>query len=283
MKRYNFVSSLLLLFMSCIVVLLFSSGSRAASQPELSASDCAKCHADKTAKIDSNGGKHKSVACQDCHTGHRPSSKNNIPQCSMCHQGQPHFETKGCLNCHKDPHTPLIITFTPKLTEPCLACHTKQNQQLVENKSKHSTLGCSTCHDVHRKKPECLQCHKSHSADIKADECRKCHSVHMPRNVTYARDTPSLYCAACHQNQYKMLSASKTKHSALTCAFCHQDKHKMVPDCKTCHGEKHPKSIMAKFPKCGDCHKIAHDLNNWTTSAEPGAKPAKAATKKKGK
>jgi len=105
----------------------------------------------------------------------------------------------------------------------------------------------------------------------------------MPKDVAYAADTPSVYCAACHPNQNKMLSASKVKHSTFTCAYCHQDKHKMIPTCKSCHGEKHPQSIMAKFPKCGDCHNIAHDLNNWTASAGSAAKPAKAVIKKKGK
>jgi len=269
----------------CSVFMLMSGSGWAASQPTLSSADCVKCHTDQPAQIDANGGKHKSsVSCQDCHTGHRPSSKNNIPQCTMCHQGKPHFEIKGCLNCHKNPHTPLAITFAPKVTEPCLTCHTKQNKQLVEFKSKHTALGCTTCHDVHRKKPECLQCHKSHSADIKTGDCRKCHAVHMPRNVTYAADTPSVFCAACHQTQNKMLTASKVKHSTFTCAFCHQDKHKMVPTCQSCHGEKHPQGIMAKFPKCGECHKIAHDLNNWKTTAEPAVvKPAKAVKKKKGK
>jgi predicted CXXCH cytochrome family protein len=270
--------------LSWVAVLLLSASSWAASTPTLSSGDCIKCHADQPAKIEANGGKHKTVSCQDCHTGHRPSSKNNIPQCTMCHQGKPHFETKGCLNCHKNPHTPLSITFATKLTEPCLTCHTKQNQQLIEHKSKHSSLGCSTCHDVHRKKPECLQCHKSHSADIKTGDCRKCHAVHMPKNVMYAADTPSIFCASCHQNQNRMLTASKVKHSTFTCAFCHQDKHKMVPTCKSCHGEKHPQGIMAKFPKCGECHKIAHDLNNWSSSpAAPSAKPVKAVKKKKGK
>lgn len=282
MKRQRYVTSLLLLFLSCCTLLFLCTASWAAA-PALGSGDCVKCHPDQPAQIDANGGKHKSVACQDCHTGHRPTSKNNIPQCNMCHQGQPHFETKGCLTCHTNPHTPLKITFAANLTEPCLACHTKQIQQLREHKSKHSALGCSTCHDVHRKKPECLQCHKSHSADIKSADCRKCHSVHMPKDVTYAADTPSVYCAACHPNENKMLSASKVKHSTFTCAYCHQDKHKMIPTCKSCHGEKHPQGIMAKFPKCGDCHNIAHDLNNWTSSKEPAAAPAKAVTKKKGK
>lgn len=265
--------SLLLLLVLGVFAFLCSAGW--AALPALGSNDCVKCHATQPAQIDSNGGRHKTVSCQDCHTGHRPSSKNNIPTCSQCHQGKPHFETRGCLNCHQNPHTPLAITFSPNLTEPCLACHKGQNQQLVEHKSKHTALGCTTCHNVHRKKPECLQCHKSHSADIKTADCRKCHAVHMPKGVAYAADTPSLFCAACHANQNKTLTSSKVKHATFTCAFCHPNKHKTVPKCQDCHGDMHPKGIMAKFRKCGDCHKIAHDLNNWTVSTEPSS-PVKA-------
>jgi len=35
-----------------------------------------------------------------------------------------------------------------------------------------------------------------------------------------------------------------------------------------------------RFPKCGDCHNTAHDLNNWPAKqdkAQPGAKPQPAA------
>jgi hypothetical protein len=102
----------------------------------------------------------------------------------------------------------------------------------------------------------------------------------MPKVVTYAADIPSKYCAACHKGPFNSLAANKTKHTDQTCAFCHQEKHKMVPNCKDCHGDKHPQGIMAKFPKCLECHKSPHDLNNWT--AAPAASK-EAAPKKKTK
>jgi hypothetical protein len=35
-----------------------------------------------------------------------------------------------------------------------------------------------------------------------------------------------------------------------------------------------------KFPKCGECHSIAHDLNNWKEKQkEQGAKDSKGAKK----
>jgi len=86
----------------------------------------------------------------------------------------------------------------------------------------------------------------------------------MPKQVTYTAEIPSKDCGACHQQALDLLTASTAKHSSLACAFCHQEKHKMVPQCQDCHGTPHPAGMMVKFPKCGECHKIAHDLNNWS-------------------
>jgi predicted CXXCH cytochrome family protein len=243
----------------------------------LSPGDCAKCHETQPADIEAAGTKHKSaVNCLDCHTNHRPASKNNIPVCSKCHQGKPHFEQKACLACHTNPHTPLKVTFKGPMTEPCLACHTNQIKQLRENKSKHSTKNCTDCHDVHRKVPQCTQCHKSHSADIAAVDCNKCHKAHMPKTVIYTSDVPSKFCAACHKPQFDKLASVKTKHTDQTCAACHLEKHKMVPNCKSCHGDKHPAGIMAKFPNCNVCHKSPHELNNWTPAPAPAGGAATA-------
>jgi predicted CXXCH cytochrome family protein len=275
----------ILLLLFYVVLSLYSipgwSAEEARKQPALTSSDCVKCHEKQPAEIDAQGGRHKTITCQDCHSGHRPTSKNNIPLCNQCHQGQPHFDLKGCLTCHKNPHTPLSITFTSTLTDPCLTCHKPQIQQLRENKSKHTALYCTTCHSVHRKKPECTQCHKPHSADMGAQDCKKCHKAHMPKVVRYADDTSSKLCAACHANAFTLLTASKARHSTFACAFCHKEKHKMIPKCQDCHGAKHPASIMAKFPRCGDCHKIAHDLNNWSSTAAPKADALKVKKKKK--
>jgi len=132
-------------------------------------------------------------------------------------------------------------------------------------------LNGSFCHDVHGKIP---QCHQSHSADIGAADCKKCHQAHMPTVVTYGADTPNKFCSACHGKANSMLVASKAKHGKFLCVSCHQNKHKTLPTCQECHGSPHPAGIMAKFPACGMCHKIAHDLNNWT-AVEKQEKPVK--------
>ncbi|AJE02641.1 cytochrome c [Geobacter pickeringii] len=244
--------------------------------PTLAVSDCVKCHKQEPADIASAGSGHKKITCFDCHASHRPSSKNNIPQCSQCHTGKKHYELTGCLGCHKNPHTPLNITLSGNISDPCLTCHTQQMAQLKQFPSKHSKLFCSTCHNVHGKIPQCTQCHKPHSSEQTAADCKKCHKAHQPKNVVYGKEVPNKDCGACHKKAFDLLAASQAKHKALACVYCHQEKHKMVPACQSCHGVPHPASMMAKFPKCGECHNIAHDLNRWNA-------PSKAEPKKEGK
>ena len=231
---------------------------------KLSSDDCIKCHSKPPADIAAAGRKHKTeISCQDCHNGHPPTNRKIIPQCGQCHEGKAHFKLAGCLSCHSNPHTPLVIKFGNNVTDACVTCHAGQIVKLRENKSKHTALNCSFCHNVHGKIPNCTQCHKVHYAEQTKDDCKKCHQAHMPKNVAYNEKTPSKDCAACHKKAYDLLSASAFKHSKLACAACHQAKHKMIPQCQSCHGNRHPAAIMAQFPKCGMCHNIAHDLNNF--------------------
>ncbi len=246
----------------------------------LTSADCVKCHAKPPADIAANGGAHKTnVTCQDCHIGHPPTVKKIIPECSMCHEGKPHFGLKGCLSCHTNPHTPKIIKFGNNVTDPCLTCHTPQIEKLRKYKSKHSALNCSFCHNVHGRIPLCTQCHKPHSQDMTATDCKKCHQAHMPLVVTYGADTQSKLCGSCHKKAYDLLNASPAKHKSVLCVTCHQSKHKMIPKCQDCHGVPHPAGMMAKFPKCGMCHNIAHDLNHWPAEKAPES-PAPHAVKK---
>ncbi|MDA8163893.1 MAG: hypothetical protein M0017_02510 [Desulfobacteraceae bacterium] len=229
--------------------------------PELSNDDCIKCHAGPPKDIQEMGGAHRTkVSCTDCHQGHPPAVTDNIPKCSNCHKGKSHFELKGCLSCHSNPHKPLELTLKGNITEPCLTCHTGQITQLRENPSAHTKLACTTCHEKHGQKPECMKCHQPHQPEMTMADCTSCHKAHMPLQVTYGKETPSKQCAACHAAAYQLLTASHAKHSQLTCATCHQEKHGMVPKCADCHGAPHPEGMMAKFSKCGDCHGIAHNL-----------------------
>ncbi len=260
----NHATMLRVIFVSTVLTVMLAVCAYAADRPMLSSADCIKCHYSQPADIAANGGAHKtSVTCQDCHTGHRPAIKNNIPQCSQCHTDKSHYKLANCLRCHTNPHTPKIIKLANNITDECLTCHTQQIAKLRQVPSKHSKLACSFCHNVHGKKPLCTQCHKPHSADITATECKKCHDAHMPTAVYMTPDTPNKMCAACHKRPYELLSKSEAKHKDVLCVTCHKDKHKFIPACTSCHGVPHPASMMARFTKCGECHNIAHNLNHW--------------------
>lgn len=250
----------------------------------LTQDDCVKCHAGPPADIAAAGAKHQSeVTCLDCHAGHRPASKNNIPKCSQCHDGKPHYQEKNCLECHKNPHKPLTVAFGAKVTEACLSCHTDQIKQLRERKSRHTGLFCSSCHDVHRKIPECVKCHRPHSAEMAQADCGKCHRAHQPSVVAYGPDVPNKDCGACHKKALDLLAASPAKHKSVACVTCHASRHRAVPACEQCHPQKHQASLMKKFPKCGTCHYVAHDLNNWPETQAPAKAKAAGGEKAPGK
>jgi len=245
---------------------LLAGAAPAGAQP-LANQDCVKCHAQQPKDIEAAGLAHKDLGCQECHTGHRPTSPNNIPKCSQCHEGEPHFELENCLGCHKNPHTPRVVTFAKNLTEPCLTCHQDQIAQLKTFPSKHSKLACSFCHDVHRVKPECTKCHEPHADTMTAADCGTCHRAHQPKNVTYPATVSNTMCAACHKTPASLLAATQTRHGKVTCVQCHKDKHKTIPQCADCHQIKHPEGIMKKFPDCLTCHNHPHDLNNFPPPA----------------
>jgi len=279
--RAKKIGSLMVMLVLTIGISLFAicSGTMPAQAEPAGKQSCKECHAAAADEIKTAGGKHRAVPCSGCHLGHPPTARKALQSCNRCHliKKKAHYELGNCRSCHKNPHTPLNISFTD-IKGKCVSCHANQVAMLRENKSKHSAIECSTCHDIHRKVPECTRCHKPHAADMVVAECRECHKAHMPMPVTYAANIPSKDCGGCHRRDLDVLSASETKHKPLTCAFCHQEKHRMVPKCQGCHGSPHPEGMMARFPKCGSCHNIAHDLNNWPVTPQKG--PLKEAARK---
>jgi len=262
----------LLIFPLIVGIAVFSAYPvTSAAQSEFPSQDCAGCHAGPVNDVKASGGRHRAVPCIACHLGHPPKSHKAYQNCNRCHLKvrQDHFKLENCLGCHKNPHTPLNITFAD-IKDICVDCHAAQVAQLRDHKSKHTAVGCATCHNVHGKKPECTQCHKPHTTGMVSTVCRLCHKAHMPMPVTYASDIPSKECGACHKKAFDDLTATQSRHKPLSCSACHTDKHKVVPSCEGCHGSPHPQGIMAKFPKCGGCHNIAHDLNNWPDDRPAG-------------
>lgn len=232
-----------------------------AGPPALTDGHCVHCHPVQPSTIAAKGAKHRTeVGCQDCHVEHPPAGTGAVPECSMCHSGESHYDLEACGSCHTDTHAPLDIKLEGDLVAPCLTCHGQQGQEVQAHPSAHTDLACNECHSAHRLIPECMECHEKHTQDMDFEACKTCHPVHMPLVVSYPDTTPSHYCGACHGEAVSLLQANTTKHHDLACVYCHKQKHKNVPPCQACHGEPHPARMLQKFPKCGDCHSTAHDL-----------------------
>ncbi len=253
-------------------VMLLAIGLTAASQNAWSEEailediDCIKCHTQIVHGNMADGGKHQTeVGCLDCHVGgHPPAAQKGemIPQCSMCHEGEAHYEIDNCLGCHQNPHKPLHIVFGDDNVAVCNTCHNAQVSEVKNNPSAHGEFDCAVCHhDKHGFIPDCMECHEPHRAEQKYNDCISCHKVHQPLNVAYGEDVPNKECSACHGDLATLLASGSTKHATLQCVLCHKDKHGYLPTCQDCHGVPHPASMMTKFPKCLDCHNDPHDLN----------------------
>ena len=235
----------------------------------LAISDCVKCHETVVHQNMDAGASHKTeVSCLECHdSGHPPSTAKEemIPECAMCHEGEPHYEVENCLGCHENPHQPLKIVFGKDNVAVCNTCHAPQVTEVQANPSAHAELDCAECHyDNHGYVPDCMECHDTHREGQKFAECVSCHAVHQPTNVAYDQKIPNLECAACHDEVTAKLVAGQTKHAELQCVFCHQDTHGKVPACNDCHGIPHPDVMMKKFPNCLDCHLDPHNLASST-------------------
>ena len=250
-----------LIFTGLVILTNHSGADSFAEVPPLTSDICKICHPRQPATINNRGEKHKTkVGCIDCHVEHPPRGTGAIPQCSMCHSGEPHYKLEHCSGCHSDTHAPLDLRLEGEITDPCLTCHPQQGNELEKHPSAHTNLACSECHKAHRAIPECMECHEKHTGDMDFAACKSCHPVHMPLEVSYIRETPSHYCGSCHKEAQDLLKKNTTKHHELSCAYCHRDKHKRIPPCLACHGHPHPHDIIKHFSECGDCHTTAHDL-----------------------
>ncbi len=235
--------------------------------------ECGQCHFSVFQTIKNQGARHQ-IDCVRCHREYHvysPRKKNYdkiMPDCAWCHKsatgGAFHGEHKTltpCLNCHADPHKPLVIPMGD-IEEVCGRCHAKEGDEIEKFPSKHtSDVSCSDCHaDEHGFIPECSGCHESHSSAVEmgSKDCMTCHPVHKPSQIAYQKDTQSTICAGCHDTVYGQLQAKHTRHTPVACGECHPV-HKEIPPCSKCHGEPHPKA-MTEGMTCGDCHSIAHDL-----------------------
>ena len=250
-----------MLILGCLSPPLFGADGAADTGTQSDNSFCKKCHSKEIEEVETEGFAHKTkVSCIDCHSGHRPKSLENIPRCSQCHEGTPHYDQLQCLNCHRNPHQPLKIKLPKKAHAECLTCHDSQGGELQQFPSYHSTLACTDCHYEHGFLPECMSCHKSHSNSMAEESCQACHAPHKPLELAYDVNIPTSLCVPCHLEATKLLQKMQSKHSQLSCVKCHMNQHAAIPECGECHGKPHAAALHAKFPDCGSCHGTAHSL-----------------------
>lgn len=222
---------------------------------------CAACHPNEAEAISREGLSHATeVSCSNCHHGHKPKSFENIPACNLCHSGTAHYDQLQCLNCHRDPHRPMIIKLPKKAHDECLTCHERQGVELSQHQSYHSQLVCTDCHYDHGFLPECMSCHRAHGSEMTESDCQSCHAPHKPLEMAFtSSEVPTSFCSPCHQQAGNLLAGSQRKHRDLSCVKCHEQ-HGSITDCRSCHGKPHVEAMHVKFPSCGECHGIAHDL-----------------------
>lgn len=240
-------------------------------------------------------GKHKLVACKECHKG-----KMTDP-----------LKHDRCTDCHKDEHDGQFKQ-NGKVPD-CNECHSnygfKPSEFSIErhNKTKfkldgaHLATACNECHKKDSKKwkfrnigTSCVDCHKDvHKGFIDkkyypTEDCAVCHSTtswkkpkfdHEKTGFKLEGEHAKQLCSACHYRADEK-GVKHQQFGALTqdCSQCHKDSHvgqfevKGTTDCTRCHGfDDWKKSKFdhnsSRFKidgkhigvKCEECHKTIED------------------------
>jgi Cytochrome c3 len=247
---------------------------------------CESCHGEKSWKtIDFNHdtetkyplrGRHRSVRCDSCHSGHLYREKT----------------ATDCLSCHRkdDKHQGSLGT-------ECAACHQesdwKQTGRFDHDRArfpllgKHADAKCEACHKpgpkglpVYRDAPrECIGCHRNddkHAGNV-GEVCAACHGERtwkIPRfdhgvarfALRGAHAAAKVRCTDCHQD------LKHYRDTPRDCIGCHrkEDKHEgqLGTKCESCHNDRRWKDApydhnQARFAllgahakvECKDCHK----------------------------
>jgi hypothetical protein len=190
-------------------------------------------------------GKHKPVACTDCHAKveDRASLKQMFPPPRDVSFLQMKPVAHGtCENCHRDPHKG---SFGPN----CAACHTEEGWGVILS---GRNLGPSF-HDNTR-----FPLRGAHATV----NCKSCHGPFSQRQPAVFRGLPFAKCADCHQDAHVGQLAALPSRPAADCAACHDVNGFAPPRFEL---EAHAKT---SFPlegghavaACRDCHPVDKSL-----------------------
>jgi hypothetical protein len=269
--------SLALFLGACAVVTSGDKGSQEQSAREstdpyaklpapMTVTECGRCHVRHFSDLRQAGGAHR-FACQDCHQAfhaYNPRRDNYdelMPDCGQCHAPLPHGnDIHMCLDCHQNPHAPLLLPSAQVLGDFCRQCHQQVDGALRQEPSAHSEVACIDCHSQqHGQSPACAECHQPHLPKQQESACRQCHPVHQPLLVNPAGDESFATCAACHAEVFDLWTATSSRHGEVSCSDCHIE-HRHLPACADCHGTPHSEEMLSKFPDCLTCHGDVHDM-----------------------
>ena len=245
----------------------------------LSFDKCIACHADP----------HKGSFTSPCESCHVTSSWKHVPQlvsfdhqktkfpllgkhktvaCSDCHKGSD-FKTEiafgKCMDCHKDAHNGQFTARADK--GECAACHNVDNWKPSTYGVKEHATSKYPLQDLHAK-VECDKCHEPKGVNgkdtlfkITATQCKDCHEdIHKGQFAAAPRLNR---CEACHDLKNKgwrpsVFALAKHKetrfpltgaHMAVPCGDCHKavPQRSVIPvkyrfddrSCTVCHEDIH--------------------------------------------
>jgi len=206
---------------------------------------CHTCHNDKawqTIRFRHNtdtkfvlDGKHKQLACHDCHSGNlytRPLKTT----CYSCHKTDDVHkgkQSKKCNTCHNTAGWIQKLRFDHDLT------HFPLN-------GMHATTPCEECHDNAEYKgttSSCNNCHEDYHKKSLGTKCQRCHTPNHWRiwQFNHNRETEflldgshrGLECELCHVQP--LVPGSQNRN----CIACHADddthEGQFGLDCSRCH------------------------------------------------
>lgn len=216
-------------------------------------------------------GKHKEVACQNCHQEkENATTKETVVKYTQ-------ISHTNCTDCHRNPHT-------APLESRCTDCHNTEGwkgktllfehtSSLFPLRGSHQNVQCTQCHKPVQEASrevieyklglkECQDCHQdAHFGEV-TNSCKQCHQesrwseiVHFEHNrdarFSLKARHQNVRCEDCHRREnatgQKELHLAKLNFN--TCQSCHNDPHKgqMTKSCNTCHTEHGWKGSQVLF------------------------------------
>ena len=208
-------------------------------------------------------GKHKNVACEDCHKIEIVNGKKT--------QRFNGLQFANCTACHEDVHK-------NKFGQNCKKCHTEESFHFNKGMKtfdhdktdfkligEHKMVDCKECHKgsltIPIKHDQCKDCHKDfHKGEFKqgngpTPDCNQCH--------TNDGFTPSTFTVEKHNLKFKLEGA----HLATSCTDCHKKEgvwtfRKIGKRCIDCHKNEHKGFIEEKFMPNESCT-VCHNVISW--------------------